>query len=541
VTIPGAASSQGNASLSVNLQGSFIADISPNHRAELRLNGSQLGGEWSWNGHDAYEIEVEFPQDLLEDGDNSLEITAKLVDGLGFDEFYLDSFDIRYRRLYRAERDRLLGRSEGESAITVTGFSSSDIIVLDLTDPRRPVILDPIHVLSDNGTYLVSFTTGGIVMPFLATTSEASLAPASIQADLASDLMNPGNRGRWVVVAGPGLEGEAAGLAAHRASHGLSAVVARVEDIYDEFNSGVASPWAIHDFLRYASETWEEPPEYVFLAGDGSLDHKNVWGAADDLIPALMAVTGSGLVPSDNLLADWVGGDGVPEVAIGRFPAQSASEVAAYTNKVIAFEVASGGWKKHTLWLEDNPDLGGEFVDDMDSLIEDLPPTYTISRISLDALEPPEAWEETQESFGKGAVLVNFLGHGGFDRLAEEGLLVTEDAAALENAERTPLITALTCIVGRFDIPDYDTLAEALLLNEGGGAIGVWSPSGYSMNADATLLGERHLAAIASGTHATIGDAVRAALQTYYAAGEGDGALPQKFILLGDPAVRVDW
>ncbi len=79
--------------------------------------------------------------------------------------------------------------------------------------------------------------------------------------DLASNLSHPGNRGRWIVVAGPGLEGEAARLAAHRAGHGLSAVVARVADIYDEFNGGVASPWAIQDFLRHASENWSEPPE----------------------------------------------------------------------------------------------------------------------------------------------------------------------------------------------------------------------------------------------------------------------------------------
>jgi hypothetical protein len=279
----------------------------------------------------------------------------------------------------------------------------------------------------------------------------------------------------------------------------------------------------------------------VFLAGDGSLDHKNIWGAADDLIPAPMAVTRDGLVPSDNLLVDWFGNDGVPEIAIGRFPAQSSSEIAAYTNKVIAFEVAIGGWKKHTLWLEDDSDQGGTFVDDTSALISGLPSDYTSERVSLDGLDPVEAWQETQERMTNGAVLVNFLGHGGFDRLAEEGLLVTEDAAALENAERTPLVSALTCIVGRFDIPGYDTLAEALLLNEGGGAIGVWSPSGYSMNADATLVGEQHLAAIASGAHSTIGDAVRAALQAYLAAGEGDGALPQMFILLGDPAIRVDW
>ena len=542
LTVPGVAPTGADARLTVNLQGSFITtEASPNHVVEVRLNGSPVSGPRLWSGHDVLNLELAFPQSLLVEGDNTVELTTQLVDGLDFDEFYLDSFDLSYSRLFYAHEDRLLATGSGEPEITVAGFTSPGILVFDLTDPLQPVMLDPTRVQPASGSYMVSFSTGGLAFPFLATTSAGSRPAAGIVTDLASDLSNPGNRGRWIVVAGTGLEGQAAILAAHRAGHGLSSVVARVADIYDEFNDGVASPWAIHDFLRYASENWSEPPEYVFLAGDGTFDHKDNWGGAEDLVPAPMAVTGDGLVPSDNLLADWIDADGVPEVAIGRFPAQSPSEIAAYTDKVIAFEAAIGPWKKHTLWLEDDPDLGGEFIDDMDSLLGHLPTSYTYQRTSLDDLEPPDAWEETQERIANGAILINFLGHGGFDRLAEEGLLVTEDAVNLENYGKTPFVSALTCIVGRFDVPDYDTLAEALLLNDGGGAIAVWSPSGYSMNTDATLLGERYLTAIASGAHSTIGDAVLDALRSYLADGRGDGALPQKFVLLGDPATRVDW
>ncbi len=82
------------------------------------------------------------------------------------------------------------------------------------------------------------------------------------------------------------------------------------------------------------------------------------------MIPAPMAVTGDGLVPSDNFLADWDGDDGVPEIAIGRLPAQYSEELAAYRYKIEVFEAGSGPWKQHTLWLADDPDVGGEFGDD---------------------------------------------------------------------------------------------------------------------------------------------------------------------------------
>ncbi len=105
------------------------------------------------------------------------------------------------------------------------------------------------------------------------------------------------------------------------------------------------SPWAIRDFLHYAALNWAEAPQHVFLAGDGTLDYRNIWGAGNSVIPAPMTVTGDGLVPSDNLLADWTGEDGVPEIAIGRLPAHGPAELQAYREKVAAFESDDGEWE----------------------------------------------------------------------------------------------------------------------------------------------------------------------------------------------------
>jgi hypothetical protein len=137
--------------------------------------------------------------------------------------------------------------------------------------------------------------------------------------------------------------------------------------------------------------------------------------------------------------------------------------------------------------------------------------------------------------------MVQFLGHGALDFIANHELVTIDDVGAMANGERTPFVAALTCMVGRFDIPDYDILSEALLVEDGGGSIAVWSPSAFSMNEDAARLGAHQIEAIASGKHATIGDSVRAALAAYAASGKGDPDAPRIFILLGDPATRVDW
>ncbi len=73
--------------------------------------------------------------------------------------------------------------------------------------------------------------------------------------------------------------------------------------------------------------------------------------------------------------------------------------------------------------------------------------------------------------------------------LAGVGLLTLNDlTTSLNNADKRPLLAALTCIVGNFALPGIDTLGEALVKYPAGGMIAVWAPSGLSVNEKAVLL-----------------------------------------------------
>ncbi len=85
-----------------------------------------------------------------------------------------------------------------------------------------------------------------------------------------------------------------------------------------------------------------------------------------------------------------------------------------------------------------------------------------------------------QASWNAGAQLVNFVGHGGVNQATAEGLLRATDMDLLTNEDRLPIVSALTCIVGRSDIPNLESLAEALVTDSDGGAIAVWAPTGVS-------------------------------------------------------------
>ncbi len=111
----------------------------------------------------------------------------------------------------------------------------------------------------------------------------------------------------------------------------------------------------------------------------------------------------------------------------------------------------------------------------------------------------------------------------------------------MNSGKQSRFLAALTCMVGRFDIPDYDILSETLLINPNGGSVGVWAPAAFSMNQDASQLGFHHMTAIASRRAQTIGASIRAALESYAADENVDSSLVRFSPFSGDPAVRIGW
>ena len=271
--------------------------------------------------------------------------------------------------------------------------------------------------------------------------------------------------------------------------------------------------------------------------GDGTYDHRNLLGEGDNWMPPVLETTPDGLFAGDGAYAD-VNGDGVPEYALGRIPVDSAEALDAYLQKLMAHEVSVGGSQGEVLLLADNADAGGNFPADIVALAERISPTVPLSMLSLDTQPVPEARAELFEHWQRGVGLVNYLGHGGLDRLAEEGWLTTEDVATLNSPERLPIVSALSCVINRYAVPGYDSLGEALVLAQTGGAIATWGPTGLSRNAEAVRLNEALFEALYEAEHATLGEAVMGALSRYGRISRMPYML-RIYTLLGDPALTL--
>ncbi|MEM6453611.1 MAG: C25 family cysteine peptidase [Acidobacteriota bacterium] len=534
--------SNGEAQLILDLQGASDAPGIVDHRLTVSLNGAAIGTA-SWDGLASHRAEFAFDaSQLAGDGLNQVTLSASLPGGLDAAVSYLSRATLQYPRAYRANVDNtLLAWNEGLSVVSFRGFTTRDLAIYDVTDPRRPKMLTDVRVLEDgSGGFSATVRGPAAATRYWVQPAAAGAVPIALRPDHADDLRAPSNVGRYLVIAGDGLASAANALAAARTGQGVTTRVIAIEDVYDAFSDGIVTPWAIRDLLRHARERWADPPAYVVLVGDGSFDHRDVLGAGGNLVPAPMAATPDGLVPSDNRLADLVGDDGVPELAIGRLPVLSTEELQTYVDKLVAREaIAAGAWSQRITWLADDPDAGGEFALDSARLIDELPPSYVVESIAHGG---PASVDVTRQAllgaWADGAQLVSYLGHGGIGQLADEGLLMIGDVVGgLGNGARLPVVTAFTCSVGRIDFPGFDGLAEALVLSADGGAIALWSPSGLVFNADGMPIADAfYEAALARGLR--LGDAVRAALATHAQQG-GAAHVPAVYTLVGDPMIAL--
>lgn len=526
----------GTARLRVTLHGATSIGVADEHHAIVRVNGTEVG-ETRWSGLTESSFEVDLSPSLLVPGENAVEVEAVLGSGVPYSIFYVDGFDLTYPRAYRAAGDALALRGDGNAAVTIGGFADGRIAVLDVTDPRRPRIVSGVALDGAAGDYRATFAPASPAAEYLAV-SPAGWRTASLKGDAFSSLQ--ARQGAdYLVITTNDLLAPARELATLRQRQGLLPVVVDVEDIYDEFNGGLASPKAIRDFLAYARQRWSPAPHFAVLAGAGTFDYKDNLGFGGNLLPPLLVSTSNGLFAADNRFGDVTGADGVPEMAVGRLPVRTAAELSAYVQKIAAYEAAApADWSGRALVVTDNAEDGVDFHAEGDELAASLPTGYTVESLAFSGGPAETLRSELVSRLNDGVGLFGYVGHGALDRLAAEGLLQAADVAGLANGSRLPVVTALTCIINRFELPYFPPLGADLVKKAGGGAAAVWAPSGLSFSNESKALGERFYLELVKPGGERVGEAIRRSLAAYIES----GGLPEVldlYNLLGDPALRV--
>lgn len=178
-------------------------------------------------------------------------------------------------------------------------------------------------------------------------------------------------------------------------------------------------------------------------------------------------------IATDQLYGD-VDGDQVPDIAVGRIPADSPEELQAVVRKLMRYEQSADGgtWRRQ---LDVVAGVGG-FGVMTDALIEAsarsvfqqvVPASHSVRRLKTD----PDA---TCDQISAGAFAWIYLGHGLPTMLdvaatprGPRPILATSDIPKLHCGANSPLAVLIACYTGAIDAGN-DSLGEELLLREQG-------------------------------------------------------------------------
>jgi uncharacterized repeat protein (TIGR01451 family) len=510
------------------------------HDVAVALNGVSLG-DVTFTGEDKGRFRANLPPGVLREGENTVTLTAQNGE---YDDSLVQSIRITYPHLYTADANSLQFTGRSGDELKVTGFTSAPTVVLDITDPDQPVALTP-QITSDTSSshyalevqvpWSTTSSTNPVQHTLLALAADRIASTAGVSANHPSQWHRAQAGSEIAMVSYEGFSAALHPLVRAHEAEGKSVAVVSVTDLYDEFNFGEHSPYAIRDFLQTATKVWHTPPHYLLLNGRASLDPRNYLGFGHlDLVPTKIIPTTQLMTASDDWFSDF-NNTGMPTIATGRFPVSTTDEATLVANKVATYEGQStnGSWTSQALMVADVNDTEN-FTQDSQLVQKQLPSAMQVTDIFASTMSISTAQQDIVTSINAGQVLVNYAGHGSEDQWSGDNLFNNTTANALTNGSSLPVFLIMDCLNGFFQDVYEEPLGVTLMLAPNGGAVAVLASSGLNQAQPQTLLDKLIVQSALNAPFPALGDAILAGK-----AGINDIAVRKTYNLLGDPAMQI--
>jgi hypothetical protein len=334
--------------------------------------------------------------------------------------------------------------------------------------------------------------------------SKTKIANQNLKGTIFKDAQGQDKAIDYLIITPAFLNPQAEKLAAfHRTYSQLNVKVVNLETIYQEFSSGKQDIAAIRNFVKYVYDIYDDlgldkQVKYINLFGDASFDFKDRIPNNTNIVPIYHALNSTTAGESSFATDDFFGMMDSNEgnitsyasnidITVGRMLVSTNQQAEEMVNKVLEYHdlKSYGNWRNNCVFISDDSDKTSDLTlqSRQNLLAETLyleKPFINIKKILLDSyvqetssggFRYPKAREELFNAFEKGALVFNYLGHGGEDGLSGERLWEKVDGQNLSNRYKYPLFITITCDFSRFDNPFRPTAGEYTYWNPKGGAI----------------------------------------------------------------------
>lgn len=508
---------------------------------------------------------------------------------------YLDKIEINYRRNLNYSGGQYIIRDKNAigqvSSVSLSGASSA-LKIWEVTTSNEaknvPYSLDGnqanFRFSSESLRQFVAFTDGAALTPVFL----KKVPNQNLHALPAAD---------YLIVSHRDFLTQADRLADLHRADGWVVHVADVEQVYNEFSSGMQDPVAIRWFAKMfydrANQTGIAPPLNLAIFGDGSYDplegrspgnnNMVVTYQTDNSESYTASLTSDGFFVLFDNNEGFHPADGM-DMGVGRLIATTGAHAKLLVDKVEHYkkygsnlfdaqtlgcqtssEVNRGDWQLVVTHIADDEDTG-QFVRDHEGYINGvthinnpnfdydgyavLHPEYNSEKVYIDAYPQistpggqryPSVPPIINSRVERGSLIMNYVGHGGETGLALERIVTIPQIESWTNIDKMMLFVSATCEFTRFDDFSRESAGEIMYLSPKGAAVAMMTTTRLVFISVNSLVGQRFYEHVFlrddNDRPITLGEVVQGTINTSNSSG-GD-ANRRAFMLLGDPMLRL--
>ena len=468
-----------------------------------------------------------------------------------------------------------------QDSLSLVSYSTSNFptngFIWDISDRQKP---KKISGTLTGSTY--TFKTYNIYNEYVASNGSSFFTPEKV-ASVSNQNLHALPQADFLIITHPDFLVQANRLADLHREEGLSVHVSTTEQIFNEFSSGAPDPTAIRMFAKMFYDRGalapSTKPKYLLLFGDGTYDPKNrvpnnnnyvltyQVESSENYIDAMVTDDYYGML-DDN---EAISAIDLLDIGVGRILASNLTQAKQQVDKIEhymkngsnLFSSAEGScclgesstdtygdWRTKYVQIADDEE-GGYFINN------DTEPQYNnvktdhfemnCDKLYLDAYPQetsaggqryPEVLNAITDRVQRGALVVNYVGHGGEVGLAEERVVTIPQINSWTNINKLHLFVSATCEFTKYDDPVRVSAGEWAALNPNGGAIALMTTTRavyFSVN---TTTGSAFYNNVfdrnPDGSPLTFGEIVKRTKNA-----SGNSSNKRSFTLIGDPAIKI--